>query len=186
MTMTTERPPDKRVINLVGWDRQAIKSAEHWGLSKEDVESVVRNPQRSIFEAYSNVVGHPVIKHISGDVVVITGYRDKREPRVLSVFTKTGTHTRAKNDPGRGVSKSAPHSVGDLMKRIKEMGYIFSAGGHPKVMDSDTGTVIYTIPGTPSDWRSIANTWKAFLRRHEKWQTTEKPVALKALRISQK
>ena len=176
-----DKSVDKRVIYSVEWAPQALRAAESWGLSREDVDKIVRNPQRTIYDAYSNVVGHPVVQHISGDVVVITGYREKREPRVLSVYTKTGSHTRAKHGPGTGSGRSSPATMGELMKRIKEMGYSFSAGGHPKVIDPDTGTVIYTIPGTPSDWRSLTNTWKAFLKRHDRWQDTEKPVALQAL-----
>lgn len=186
MTMVAEpsetkySKPDRRVIHFVDWDQLAIKGAAQWGLTQEDVEKIVRNPQRSVLDAYSTEVGYPVVRHISGDVVVVTGYREKRSPKVLSVFTLTGPQTVAGSRRAGGSGKSAPTSVADLMKRIKAMGYTFSAGGHPKVIDPDTGTVIYTIPGTPSDWRSLANTWKAFLRRHDRW-LEEKPAALKVL-----
>lgn len=173
---------DNRVINTIEWDRQASKGAERWGLEKEDVEKIVRNPQRSVLDAYSTEVGYPVVKHISGDVVVVTGYRERRSPMVLSVFLSTGPGTVAGSRSGGGKGKSSPTSLGELTKRIKDMGYVFAAGGHPKVIDPETGTVIYTIPGTPSDWRSLANCWKAFLRRHDKWIGTEKQAALEALK----
>ena len=56
---------------------------------------------------------------------------------------------------------------------IEDRGYHLTKDNHPKVLDRH-GNLVYTLPGTPGDHRSLANAWKSFLKIHEKRQLNKK------------
>lgn len=168
--------PAKFRAEDITWDKDADSFAEDFGLSREDVIKIIMNPSRSTLDARSSVVGHPIVNHWAGDVRVTVGYRDPSTPHVLHVTVHWdddrptgGTHKVT------GLSGSSlPRSTRELRKRILNMGYGITPDNHPKVFDRETDEVFYTIPGTPSDVRSIPNTWKAFLRAHAQHQARKR------------
>lgn len=159
----------------ITWNREADSFAEEFGLSREDVIKIIMSPQRSVMDERAAEVGYPIVNHWAGDVRVTVGYRDPLVPRVLHVAVHWDDEARGGSRKSSGVSGSSlPRSYRDLRKKIMEMGYGISPDNHPKVFDRETDEVFYTIPGTPSDHRSISNSWKAFLRAHAAHQARKK------------
>lgn len=144
--------------------------AAMWGMSPEDVEQIINAKGRCSIDAHTADVGHLVVRYYAGDVIIIVGYRRLRHPKVMSVFIEGGmpdTSSGSKT-PSKGGS-DAPTSIRALTKKILDAGYrVEHAGrssGHLRVINAETGAFLMTIPSTPSDHRTVPNTWSEFLRK---------------------
>lgn len=153
-------------IDQITWDDDALYWASLWGLTTQVVESCIRNPQQRALDPRTKELGHPVLRHRRGDVVVVAGYREPHCPHVLYVTTLTGAdlHGQGSRAPG-GSGSSLPKSIYALHRKIKELGYTLTRDSHPKVVTAD-GRVIFSVPGTPSDYRTVPNVWRNFCRIH--------------------
>lgn len=155
-------------IRKIGWDEEALMWAALWGLSVSAVEDCIHHPQQTAVDPRTKEIGHNVLRHRRGDVVVVVGYREPETPQVLFVTTMTGLAERHVRGGNGGTGSTLPRSYRELRKRILDLGYRISVdSAHPKVRTSD-GRVIMTFPGTPSDHRSLANTWRSFVKAHAK------------------
>ena len=166
-------PRDKRPEILeITWDEEALTWAAMWGLEPAEVESIIRFPKAMARDTHSNDVGHLILRHRVGDVVVTAGYRDPQRPQVLHVTTLSEAqhHTPAKS-AFKGSGSTLPRSYRELRKRVLEIGngkYEITTENHPKVKVRATGQVICGFPGTASDYRSLPNAWREFCRAHAK------------------
>lgn len=155
-------------IKEITWDEHAEYYAAMWGLTRENVESVVRNPAASSIDPSTSEHEYMVLRHRTGDIIVVTGYLVPDMPKVIFVTTVTGAERVAKYQKAKVGNKpsSMPVSYRDLNTRIRNLGYTIEPGGkHLRVLDSDKNYV-YTLPNSASDHRSLANTWRGFLRVH--------------------
>ena len=155
-----------RRIKRIDWSDSAKEFARKLDVTTEEVEQIVRNPGSTRWDKSSLDKGHLVVHHVSIDLVVVTGYLETSKPRVLGVYEVYETvNIRA---PGRGRGSSLPGSWQELRRRIEDLGYLIVSGSnHPKVIDRNTGHLVYVLPGTPSSYSSLANCYKGFLRAHE-------------------
>lgn len=124
-------------------------------------------------------IGHLVLHHSDGTLIVVTGYREPTVPVVLAVYDEDRyfrhfEDTKDRYRSTKGLTGSQlPSSLKSLFKMIEDLGYHLTKDNHPKVLD-DQGNLVFTLPGTPGDRRSLANSWKAFLKIHQKRILTKK------------
>ena len=164
----------------ISWNDQALEYAGEFGLNPKDVETIVRTSSKGELDPYTHKVGHLVVKYRAGDVTVVVGYREKQHPRILWVRVNTGADDFKYHSSPGGVSGSTlPRSDRDLRRRIMEKGYKITPDNHPKVIDVETDQVIMTMAGTASDHRTLANTWRAFVRIHAENVAKKKGVEIK-------
>lgn len=154
----------------IHWHDDALAYAEMYGLTKEDCEAILINKSRPKLDARTHEVGHLIVRYRAGDVVVVVGHRELDEPVIMSVWVDDHNRDKASRRAGGGpADDAAPKSMKDLTRRIKALGYhLDHRGKHIKVLDPDTGNLVATLPSTPSDWRSIPNSWALFRRKHAK------------------
>lgn len=156
------------------WDHQAREAAAVWGLDLENVEAIVRKPQRAELDPHTHKIGHLVVKYFSGDVVVVAGHLDKEHPQILHVSVSapmSGSSSTSRSGKGTGAGSSLPTTNRDLMRRITDKGCKLkhTSGGHLSV-HAPNGDKLITMGSTPSDHRSIANAWRTFMREYNKHQ----------------
>lgn len=155
------------------WLPEAESYADEWGLDQNDVESIVRSATQGTLDPRSNDAGYLIVRYRAGDVIVVVGYRETDHPMILSVYLHIpGNETiGGKKSAGSGAGSTLPRSYLELRKRIMAAGYKITADLHPKVYDPQDGTVFYTLPGTASDHRSLANNWRAWLKAKVKYES---------------
>lgn len=153
-------------MNII-WDEQAITWATYWGLTLDDVEAVVRKPQRSAYDPRSAEMGYRILRHRSGDVIVVVGYRNPAEPKILYVITETGIKERAGTSKGiKGGSKhtGAPRSDLEIRRMILSLGYKINGGTNPVVLTQDGRSLMRLFYTTST--RSLAVQWQRFCKKH--------------------
>jgi len=148
------------------WNDEAKNFVELYGVDTRLIVDAVRAPQSVSIDPRTNEVGYPIKRLRRGDVEVVVGYREPEWPTILYVRLATPDDDQGpKRSPGGVSGSSVPPTMGELHRRITMAGYQVQTGGaaHPKVV-SQTGDVLMSIPNTPSDKRSLANTWRDFVR----------------------
>lgn len=166
--------PNQRIVQTLFWDDRAKDWLDTWGLTQADAESIILADTKPTLDPHSGEAGHPIVRFRRGDVTVIVGLREKERPKVLSVFihipgwdTNKGT-----GNPGTGAGTSLPTSNKQLRRWIIDFGYRIEASAHDRVLDKTTGKFVMALPNTPSDSRSLANTWRSFLKAHARNHAT--------------
>lgn len=170
------------------WHPAARDFADMIRLDPAIVESAARNPAVVSDDPHGLEVGYPVKRHRRGDLEVVVGFQDAAQPAILFVRQhipnqrNRGQGDGATSGKGSGAGSSLPTSLRELRRRICAAGYKIVPGRrHDKVVTS-AGDVLVTLPSTPSDHRSVPNTWRKFCQRHDLhqaglWPPAEAPVA---------
>jgi len=172
---------NKKIVDTLFWDDRAQDWLDTWNITQDEAESIVLYDTRPTLDPSSTAAGHPILRFRKGDVIVVVGLREQHRPKVLSVFMHIpGMKEWVERTTSSNSGSSLPTTNRQLRSWIIDFGYRIIPGGgkHDKVADREDGTVIYSLPNTPSDHRSLANAWKAFLKEHAKYQ------ARKTLRVS--
>lgn len=149
------------------WLEKAIDFAEFARLDYDLVEAAAMHPDVVQPDPYSRVVGYPVRRHRRGDLEAVIGYRDPDDPTIIFVRLIMPGDPRRGSIRGAGSQSgsSLPSTLRDLRGRIVRAGYRLDPGTKHDKVRADDGTVLLTIPGTPSDHRSIPNAYRKFLAR---------------------
>lgn len=149
------------------WHAHALDFIDYYGIDQDMIEAVIRRPQRTHEDPSGADFGYPVLRYRRGDVEVVVGYEFPTHPMVLYIhlhLPMEPTGGGAKTPGGRGTT--APTTVADLHARIRAQGYSITQGGkHMQVRDGH-GALLCVLPSTPSDHRTMMNTWRQFLRCH--------------------
>jgi len=172
---------NRRIVDSLFWDDRAQDWLRTWNITQEEAESIILQDTRPTLDPSSTEAGHPILRFRKGDVIVVVGLREAHRPKVLSVFMHIpGMKEWVERTSTSKSGSSLPTTNRQLRSWIIGFGYQIIPGGgrHDKVADRETGQVMFTLPNTPSDHRSLANAWKAFLKEHAKYQ------ARKTLRVS--
>lgn len=79
-----EVPAEQRLA----WHEPAEDSAGYWGLTKDDVEAIVRSPETVIHDPVSGAIGREwhTERRRRGDVTVVVAFPDDRAPIIWSVW----------------------------------------------------------------------------------------------------
>lgn len=151
----------------IHWHPNALEFAEIYHLDKRLVEDAVRSPTSEEDDPYHEGADYPVKRVKRGDLSVTVGWREPNDPMILFIhLTLPGEQGRQRRSVGGTQGSSLPPTIPELHRRIVALGYsITTSGPHAKVRSRE-GAFIYTMPRTPSDKRSIANSWKGFERAH--------------------
>lgn len=151
-------PPTRRFDpDALAWHADALESV-HAGFDEELVRAVLAHPQRSQWAVTAS--GSAAVNLYRGDLIVTVGLA-LEPPMVLSVRHRLRDDIRTARKPG-GVGTTMPTTMRELRRRAVAAGLKIDPGtAHDKVVDPSTGRVVTTLASTPSDHRSIANTWSA-------------------------
>lgn len=156
-----------RNYDKIHWQDSAKEYAEMFGISKEDAETIVRTSERYEKDPHSNDLGHLVMRYYAGDVCIVVGHREVKEPIIMHVRMRLPMNDSKQQKRDSGSGSTLPRNMRELKKRILDLGYKIAPGGkHDKVIDPKNGTVVCTVPTTPSEYRSVANVWLEFRRYH--------------------
>lgn len=150
----------------IDWHDDALAYALEFGMTREDCEKILLSQSGAKLDPRSYEVGHLIVRYRAGDVVVVVGHREKDVPVIMSVWVDT--HTEQSRESGSkkpgGSGSKLPKTMKQLTKMVLSDGFkIQHAAGHLKVVDIE-GTFICTLPSTPSEYRSIANSWHTYNR----------------------
>jgi len=160
----------QRIVNALHWDDRAQGYLATWGIKQSDAESIILHDRKPVLDPHSTEAGHPIIRFKRGDVTVVVGFRDPKNPKVLSVFVTKPKEPQFKQRTATssGQGSSLPTSVRELKIRMINFGYRLKMGhgGHLSVIHKESGLRICQISSTPSDKRTIANEWRRFLKEH--------------------
>ena len=153
---------------MIDWLAEATDFVEDVGLDAKMVESVVENPQRVEMDPRTSVVGYDVKRLKRGDIEVVVGYSDPENPMILFVRLlgpAEGWSGGRGAKGGTGGAGKGPSTVTDMVKRAQALGYTVEYSTHIKLMWD--GKFAMAIPRTPSDYRSLVNSWHQLLRDHK-------------------
>lgn len=166
--MKLSRHGNERIAQMAVWDERARGYLTQWNLTEDEVRRVIRSDLNPTMDPSSSDVGHPILRFRGGDVVVVVGLREPIRPKILSVYMVIpGLREHRERTAKGGSGSSLPKTQRQLRSWIAGFGYSFRTGGsHDAVIDPETGKRVYTVPITPSDHRSLANSWRGFLRAH--------------------
>lgn len=171
----TTRPVDDEKFKTISWHPEALSYAHSFGLTQEDCEKIVLSRSRPILDPRSNEVGHLIVRYRAGDVTVVVGHREKEHPVIMSVKVNTGFKGFAGSRSGSsGSGSTLPKTMRELHKRILADGFKIVHGGSHLRVEDDEGTLIASLSSTPSEYRTIANTWKYYQRARIEYQNTKK------------
>lgn len=147
------------------WNDEAKNFVELYNVDTRLIVDAVRAPQMISIDPRTAEVGYDIKRLRRGDVEVVVGYRDPEYPMILYVRLATPDDDQgARRSPGGISGSSVPPTMGELHRRITMAGYrIDHSAAHPRVMTKD-GDFLMSIAKTPSDKRSLANTWRDFLK----------------------
>jgi hypothetical protein len=138
------------------WHTDAREYARSYGLTIEDVETIVESKTNPQMDPRTHEVGHLIVRYRAGDVIVVVGYRDPDKPVVMSVQVDHHHETPAGSRAPGGAGKTGPRTMNELKKKILAAGYKIELGGsHYRVLHKDTGEYLMSLPVTPSDHRSV-------------------------------
>lgn len=156
--------------NEIHWHEDALAYAEEFGLTREDCEKIMLAKSNPTLDSRSHEVGHLIVRYRAGDVVVVVGHRDLEDPVIMSVWVDTHQETKGGGTKPGGSGSSLPKTQKELIKRILGHGFKIKHDnrGHLKVVD-ENGVFVYSLPSTPSEYRSIANAWSGYNRARAKY-----------------
>lgn len=153
---------------MIGWLPEARDFVEDVGLDVEMIEAAVESPQRVELDPRTSAVGYDVKRLRRGDVEVVVGHSDPDNPMILFVRllgpAQGQSGGRGSRSGGGGATKN-PSTVTDLVKRAQGLGYTVEYSTHIKLMWN--GKYAVALPRTPSDYRSLINSWHEVLRDHK-------------------
>lgn len=152
-------PPVRRFDpDAVAWHPDAAEVVEVSGFDEGLIRAVLEHAQRS--ERAVTARGTAAVNLFRGDLIVTVGLAQE-PPMVLSVRHRLREDIRGERKPG-GVGTTIPTTTRELRRRAVAAGLRIDLGAsHDKVVDPETGRVVATLASTPSDHRSIANSWSA-------------------------
>lgn len=149
------------------WLPRTRDYVEEYGIDPALIEDAVVNPQRVQVEAPNSQRDYELKRFRRGDLEVCVGYRDREHPTITWVrmhLPKDGRGTHTGRVGGAAGGRTAPKSVGELEDRIRAAGFRPVPGGkHTRILRED-GTLLMMLMCTPSDGRSLTNSWKQFER----------------------
>ena len=149
----------------ISWHDDAKSYADMYGLELKDVEAIVLAKSKPVIDPRTNETGNLVMRYRAGDVVVVTGLRDPKNPVIMSVWVETGmTKGGSKKNTGTA-GTGMPTTMKQLQRRILDDGFKIKHGGAHLRVEDDEGYMIATLPSTPSEYRSIPNAWKSYCRK---------------------
>ena len=152
-------------VTSVEWQEDALDWAATWGLKTSDVEDVIKQPYDMAVDPRSGEAGHEIMRYRRGDVIVVAGLRNPKIPVVLYVTTVTGIE--AKKKAGGRSGSTAPRTFTDMRRRIEKLGYTIEVLNQGQLgVFNENGHKVYVMPSTPSEYRSLLNSWMGFLRAH--------------------
>lgn len=171
MSRTVSAGDPQKKFRTISWHDDAVSFAATFGLEPEDCEKILINRSSPQMDPRSAEVGHLIVRYRAGDVIVVVGHRDPEHPVIMSVMVDTGYEGNSGSKKATGLSGSTlPTSMKQLTKRILNDGFnVVHGGSHMRVEDTE-GELIATLPRTPSDHRSIPNSWKAYQRAKIRYQ----------------
>ncbi len=158
---------------LVTYAPDSLEHAATFGLSPDNVAAVVSNPQLVTIDPSSAGRDYVVERRRAGDVIVVVSLRDYEHDgtvHVMGVYVVDRDHangTGAKKAAAGATGTDIPPTMRELRRRIVRRGYTIEGGnsrGHDRVVDKD-GRFVMTMPGSPSDVRTIPNVWREFTRK---------------------
>lgn len=166
-----EGPESKGVIDMarLTWHPAVLDFVNDIGLDQELVLDVLRKPERVGDDVTR--LGMAAKTFQRGDLFVavgVDGYERGRPASIIHVKLLSDRADRHRSSGGGATgTSSGPATPRALRQAVVALGFRIEAGTrHDKVIDPKTGLVVTTIPSTPSDGRSIPNTWAAVRR----WQ----------------
>lgn len=149
------------------WHPPALGAARDLGLTQEEVEVIARSPQHITIDPSSSYREWYTERRRTGDVTVVVTFPPDRAPRIWGVYIHLPLPSGQKHrTAGGGNVLSRPKTMRELRKRIAaHPGLKITPGGHhDRVIDLE-GKTVTTLPSTPSDHHSVANTAAAIARK---------------------
>jgi hypothetical protein len=160
---------DPGQVETLTWHQDAEDFVDDTGMDRAIIEAAARFPTSTSPDPRSATEGYPIKRLRRGDIEVVVGYREPKEPMILFVRLETPGEGRSMRSAsaGGGHGSSIPPTMTEMHRRIQALGYhLSSTTRHTKVLTRD-GAPITTLPRTPSDNRSLANAWMQFQRAHQ-------------------
>lgn len=156
------------------WHDDAKNFVQLYAVDTRLIVDAVRAPQMISLDPRTAEVGYDIKRLRRGDVEVVVGYRDPEYPMILYVRLATPDDDQGpKRSAGGASGTTVPPTMGELHRRITMAGYsIDHSSAHPKVV-ARNGDTLMSLPKTPSDRRSLANTWREFIRNDRAAKTRE-------------
>jgi hypothetical protein len=147
------------------WHEPARESAELFGLSIEDVESIARNPATVKIDPSTVVREWKTERRTLGDITVVVTYPDRSNPLIWGVYLNLDLPSGKTYAGGGGGQTVAPRTLSQLRQRVVNAGLRIRAGSkHDLVIDTE-GNVVAVLPRTPSDHRTVPNVWASIRRK---------------------
>jgi hypothetical protein len=153
------------------WLPAALAFIDEYGIPPEVVESAAARPTTIGLNEDSGRDGYLIKDHRRGDVTAIVGYRDD-QPSIL--YVRIHTHldfSRGTTDTAGSGSSNTPKTMRGVRARIVAEGFSIVAGGSHDRVESRDGDLICSLPTTPSERRSVANSWSDYRRARDRFIT---------------
>lgn len=141
------------------WHTPALETATLFGLAKEDVEAIVRNPHNVTVDPSSAVREWRTERRTTGDVTVVLTYPEYQPPLIWGVYLALDGPTQQTRSAGGGGGSNVPRTLANLRKRIVAAGLVIKVGGRHDLVTTKDDVYVASIPRTPSDHRSVPNAW---------------------------
>lgn len=148
---------------------EVLEFVDMYDFPVELIESVCWHPEEVTIDHTDQERDYLVLRFRRGDITVVIGLLDPNSPRALYVYLNTPDgHVQNSSAPKKasgGSGSTSPKSVNGLLSWAQKNGFsiVRSNSGHTKVYMDER--LVATVSGTPSDRRSIPNTF-AVLKRH--------------------
>jgi len=161
------------------WHPRAIEFCEAYGIDRAIVEAAAEAPQHVYIDPMSQIEGYLLVGRRRGDVVAIVSYREtiRRNAVPMIVYARVvlPMQRRAQQSgAGTGGGTSMPKTIAALNARILQDGMSIDRGKTHARATAPDGTYLATLPITPSEYRSIPNCWRAYVRNRDEWLTRER------------
>ena len=158
MSQTLER------VNL-DWHEPALESAELFGLTKEDVEAIVRNPISVMADPSAAVREWKTERRTSADITVVVTYPEGQNPLIWGVYLNLDMPVGKQHAKGGGGQSVAPRTLSNLRQRIVSAGLRIRPGSKHDLVVDDFDNVVAVLPRTPSDHRTVPNVWVSIRKK---------------------
>jgi hypothetical protein len=161
-------------MSRLSWHPAVVDFVEDIGLDRQLVLDAVREPERVGDDVTR--LGMAAKTFQRGDLFVavgVDGYAEGRDAVIIHVKLLSDRADKHRGGTGGGGStgtSSGPTTPRALRQAAVALGFKIEPGTrHDRIVDPISGSTVTTVPNTPSDGRSIPNTWaavKRFQRNH--------------------
>lgn len=158
--------PDLSQVELRWLDR-ALESIQSYGRDARSAVHAAKYPDHVQIEPPLPGDGSRwyAERRRKGDITVIVGFPPGETPIIWGVYYNLPLPHRNVRAVGSGTGRNYPTTIRELRRRVIEAGYIIRAGGKHDRVETPDGRLVYTLPTTPGDHRSMINTVKELARK---------------------